>query len=425
LSSIFRFYIFIFASVAAFIFLLLQLYFVPIAAIFATWAIILILSRPFTKQALKQYYETIKTLQDVIENKKPSQEKTLPEFDNIIINLKALIDDSTETIEQVKHRQSAISKILDTAEDGFLLLDKDYKILMANKAGLAVFNIKRIRKRYTFIQLYRNERVTLALKKSRETPIVIDIEKDGETHRLHFNRAAGGYTIFTKNVSDVIRMEQLQREFSSNVSHALKTPLTSISGFAELMHKGMVVDKDKIADHSYKIYTEAQRLIVLIDDILRLAHLEGTPSVKAEQLQEVQDIVINALDMLSQKIKAKNLTVNITGKGRTPIKYSHMVELTANLLDNAVKYNKNGGRITITIEENDKLVLTVADTGIGIEQDKLPFIFERFYRVPGNTQGNGLGLSIVDTIVKLYKGKIEVTSVKGEGTTFKVILFKS
>lgn len=425
MSYIFRVYIVVYACIAILLFFVLQFLVVDILALIVALCIVFALSGQITKRALRRYRLTICILQDIIHRSPTDIQELLPDFDNILVSLKSLIEDSTETVEQAKHRQKTIAKILDTTQEGLLLLDRNYKILMANKSGLSLFNIERIHKRYTFIQLYRNESVITALKSLKDTgPVVLDIEKDGEIYQLNFNIAAGGYTIFTKNVTDTIRMEQLQREFSSNVSHALKTPLTSISGFAELLHRGMVTDPEKIAQHSYKIYTETQRLIALVDDILRMSHLEDTVSAAAEQLQ-VQDIVTNALDILSQKIEGKMLTVTVIGKGQAPIKYSHMVELTTNLLDNAVKYNKHRGHIDITIEECAKLVLTVSDTGIGIDEDKLPFIFERFYRVPSSTQGNGLGLSIVDTIIKLYKGSITVTSIKGKGTTFRVELLKN
>ena len=423
MSSILRFCMFISSVLAVFIFLFLRQYFVFIPSFFVTCVAIFAFGKVFEKWALKRYQTTINTLKDIIENKQTNSDTFLPEFESIIINLKSLLEDSTETLQQAKHRQSTISKILDTTEDGLLLLDKNYKIVMANKAGLGIFNIKRIRKRYTFMQLYRNEKMTQALKNLNQTNTnIIDIKRGCKTYRIHLNCAAGGYTIFTKDVSDIIRMEQMQKEFSANVSHALKTPLTSISGFAELLYLGMVTDPKKIAHHSHKIYTQTQRLIMLVDDILRLDHLDETETTQKERLK-VQDIVTNAIDILSQKIEEKNLNITVTGVGMAPIKYSHMVELVTNLLDNAIKYNKHGGHIDIFINETEnKLLLSVKDTGIGIDRDKLPFIFERFYRIPSTTQGNGLGLSIVDTIVKLYKGKIDVESVKGIGTTFIVEL---
>lgn len=437
MSFTFRFYIFISVIVSGLIFFGIFmtltnisytgiLYYALVAILF-TILLMLFISKLLAHLALKGYRNAIDATRAVIKGGSAPLTGYPDELLQLMQQIQTLSETSTETLAKANHRQDNITQIINSMEDGLLLLDESFIILFANKAGLDVFNIARPKRRRSFVQLYRNQRLTITLHNLKDTgPQVLDIEKGQQTYRIHLSMAQGGYTILTKNVTDIIRLEQLQRQFSANVSHALKTPVTSIIGFSELMHRGMVTDSEKITEHSFKIYTEAQRLMSLIDDMLRLAHMENNEIKELEQIN-VTEIVTASLDMYASKIAEKNIQVTVTGAGYAKIKYSHMLEVVTNLLDNAIKYNHNNGRIDINITEDRqegqraKLRLSIKDTGIGINESKVPFIFERFYRVPSTVAGNGLGLSIVETIVQLYKGSVSVES-DGEGSLFTVVL---
>lgn len=382
-------------------------------ALFATFIIVILVSKPLERLALKKYYTSLGILQSIEKLKSPLVGNYLKEFDPILLKFRDLLSTSEETIEKSKYKHKNIKNILDTMEPGLILLNQKYKILVANKAALSTFNIKKTKKSAIFTQVYRNEKLTNALTNLNETgPTEMDVTIGDNTYRLHLNIAQGGYTIFSKDITDIIFSEKSQKEYSANVSHALKTPITSIQGFAELMHKGMIKDKEKIALYSHKIYTESHRLINLVDDIMKLASLEKDNMV-ASGISFIHTIN-NVLEILETGIEEKNLKVTVNGSGTVQMKQSHFVELVTNLLDNAIKYNLQNGSILIKIEQstNNKIIVTVKDTGIGIKKEALPFIFDRFYRVPSSIPGNGLGLSIAKDIVKLYDGEIWAKSNK-------------
>lgn len=435
-----RFYIIFMSFVSILIFSIIntlstQLVNINVLSLIITGVIILFISKTVTKIALDKYYKSLRCLSKYIkvateDNDCPIDiSDSLEEFKPIFEEFEDLLEGRTVYIKQARDKQKDIEKIINSMEEGLLLLDSNFKILLSNKKGLATFGIKRARKRKSFIHLYRNEKLINILKKMSITnkSNVIDIDNpNNEIYRIHISPVAdGGFAILTTNVTHIINLEKVQKEFSANVSHQLKTPITSISGFAELINKGMVTDSNKINEYTYKIYTEAQRLIELIDDILKLSEIENVTVINKEKIS-IKEIIDNVVDILSQKIKEKNITLEIKGNASIFIKYSHLVELIMNLLDNAIKYNKQNGYIYITVSENDTHIsISVKDTGIGIEEEEIKYIFERFYRVDKGSKvvGNGLGLSIVNHIVNLYDGNIKVNS-STEGSEFIILLKK-
>ena len=222
------------------------------------------------------------------------------------------------------------------------------------------------------------------------------------------------------------RQDRLRREFTANVSHELKTPLTSISGIAEIMQSGMVKPED-IQSFAGDIYQEAQRLIALVEDIIRLSRLdEGAESLEREpvNLLSVAQDVARRLDSAAQKagvtLKVMGLSVEVRG---IP---SVLDEMVYNLCDNAIKYNHPGGTVNVTVAPADdgSAEVTVEDTGIGIPVEDQSRVFERFYRVDKShskqSGGTGLGLSIVKHAVASHKGTITLESQEEQGTTVTV-----
>ncbi len=228
-------------------------------------------------------------------------------------------------------------------------------------------------------------------------------------------------TLLRSQQEALFQAEQVRREFTANVSHELKTPLHTISGYAELLKNNMVMEKD-VAPFSGKIYDEAQRMIRLVEDIISLSHLdEGAKDMQYETV-DLYELVGNAVKSLEPEAEAAHVTLEVSGV-KTP--FWGIVQLlnsiVYNLIDNGIKYNKEDGKVMISVQNFDgEAVISVRDTGIGIAGEYQERIFERFYRVDKSRSkevgGTGLGLSIVKHGVKIHNGQIEVHSVMGKGT---------
>lgn len=236
-----------------------------------------------------------------------------------------------------------------------------------------------------------------------------------------------GTIVLLLDVTEQQRAEQVRREFTANVSHELKTPLTSISGFAEMLQNGMASGEEDVKRFAGRIYSEARRLIALTDDIIRLSRIEQSGAVEDEPV-ELRALCEGAAEALRFPAEQKQVAIAVSGDLVTVRGSRQMLdELVCNLADNAVKYNRPGGRVDLTVRrEGDWAAVTVADTGIGIPREHQARIFERFYRVDKSrskqTGGTGLGLSIVKHIVERHGGSISLESAPGAGTSVTVRL---
>ncbi len=215
--------------------------------------------------------------------------------------------------------------------------------------------------------------------------------------------------------------EQMRQEFTANVSHELKTPLTSISGYAELIETGMATGDDSVK-FAGKIHAESDRLLALISDIIRLSELDLSGEKPLEDMIDLQNVAYECKDLLTQQAKARGIQI---GVGGTPAMIrcnrTEITELVYNLIDNAIKYNRENGNIEITTAGKS---ISVADTGIGIPKESIPRIFERFYRTDKSRSrakgGTGLGLSIVRHVADHHGARIDVESTVNVGTRITV-----
>ena len=222
------------------------------------------------------------------------------------------------------------------------------------------------------------------------------------------------------------KAEQIRREFTANVSHELKTPLQSISGYAELLADGMVKAED-VPEFSRRIYSESRRLMALVEDIIGLSRLdEGAVDMQRTDtdLHEIAEAVVKSLE---DAARSASVSVELCG---TPAAVNGIPQLLSgivyNLCDNAIKYNRRGGSVTVRTERTaEGALLTVSDTGIGIPEDQQDRVFERFYRVDKSHSkdvgGTGLGLSIVKHAAKLHGAAVTLNSTPGAGTTVTVL----
>lgn len=237
---------------------------------------------------------------------------------------------------------------------------------------------------------------------------------------------------FTKRIAEEnfekSQREELRQQFTANVSHELKTPLTSISGFAELLKAGGT-NEATTKDFATSIYDESQRMITLVNDIIKLSKLDEKSISLEKEAISLREVCREVMNILYASAKSKNVSINLSGdsgliNGVQPVIY----EMVYNLVDNAIKYNTEGGNVEINIRnmlESKRVIFTVKDTGIGIPPAEKERIFERFYRIDKSRSkqngGTGLGLSIVKHAAKYHDASIIVNSEVGKGSTFTVI----
>ena len=223
-------------------------------------------------------------------------------------------------------------------------------------------------------------------------------------------------------------LQNARSEFTANVTHELKTPLTSIKGFTDMMSSGLVKSPADQKRFLTMISVEVDRLINLINDILKVSELEALEGVSTDDKADLMAVTEEAAELLRPMAKAAGVTLSVTGSPvSAAIAAPRLKEVVLNLAENAIKYNQEGGTVRLRVTgDGQNAVLTVIDTGIGIPEESLGHVFERFYRVDkGRSRaqgGTGLGLAIVKHIVALYHGSVSVESTLGAGSTFTIRL---
>lgn len=248
---------------------------------------------------------------------------------------------------------------------------------------------------------------------------------DSNDQLTHYEELEPFVQMIREQHNDILKSAQMRQEFTANVTHELKTPLTSISGYAELIETGMAAEAD-VTRFAQGIHTNANRLLILINDIIRLSELDSAEEEIALEKLDLYEMATTCVEMLEPNAEKHHVTISLTGEKSYVYGNRMMVEeLLYNLCDNAIRYNYVNGSVTVDVrEEGRKTVLTVSDTGIGIPKEHQERIFERFYRVDKSrsksTGGTGLGLAIVKHIIAKHKAKLEVESEPGKGTVMKV-----
>lgn len=364
-----------------------------------------------------------------------------------------------QQMDDLRNQQAKFQALTEHMREGFLVLDRNEKILSYNMAAVELLEASK-EIDYTgqnIVSFDRNrnvrEAVQEALKGVRSqrdlevgdriyrilaNPIIIeDVVKDETAARQAPKDVSvpeeqvDGVIIIVLDETEKEKREQLRREFTSNVSHELKTPLTSISGVAEIIMNGIVKPED-IPEFAKNIYEEAGRLIDLVNDIIFLSKLDEETVVYETEEIHLRELAKQVKERLKIPCKNKEVAIHIVGEDVVMEGISSMIEeVLYNLCDNGIKYNKQGGKVAVTLHSVmedgiPKAVITVEDTGIGIPSEEQERIFERFYRVDKSHSkaigGTGLGLSIVKHVVLLHHGNIGIESEPGNGTTITVVL---
>lgn len=330
-------------------------------------------------------------------------------------------------LELAKQQQEEFSLITENMQEGLIVIDKYTMILSANSSAWNLFHMDRVRQGESVYCLDREEEFRHAIEQvlsGEHTELVLKL--NGSDIQLIANpvirdKKTEGAVVLLVNVTEKLERESLRREFSANVSHELKTPLTSISGFAEIMQGGLVKNED-IPKFAGRIYKEAQRLLQLVEDVIQISQLDEEKTSYVWEPVDVYQVCKNAFESLKEKAKRLNVHLYICGERmKMEAVRTLLEEAIYNVCDNAIKYNRNDGSVSVFLTQTaQEIQIVVKDTGVGIPKEDQGRVFERFYRVDKSHSkeigGTGLGLSIVKHAVGALKGSVILRSEEGNGT---------
>ena len=334
-------------------------------------------------------------------------------------------------LRELREKTDEFTQITGSMREGLVLLDEHGSILSINAAAQALFGADAQCVGRDFLTIERSHEISAAIQAAAaDGHSEVRAERAGHVYQFDISRITSdgkflGTVILAFDITEQEFAERNRREFTANVSHELKTPLQGIIGSAELIENGMVKPEDlpRFVGH---IHAEAARLVTLIDDIIRLSQLDEGDAMPTEPV-DLLAVSQEAAENLHDAAAARNVTVSVTGQPAVLPGVRRLIyEIVYNLCDNAIKYNRDGGRVDVTVTADASgSSITVADTGIGIAPEHQARVFERFYRVDKShskaSGGTGLGLSIVKHAVQYHHGRIELESTPGTGTTIRVV----
>lgn len=334
-------------------------------------------------------------------------------------------------MENLKKQQNEFKIITENMAEGLIIIDKDMELLTYNSSAVRMLEAEAAGKSETVLKLNRSETFRKAVTESlsgNNCRLMLSLREsicEIIANPVYDNGKVTGAILIILDVTEKEKGEKLRREFTSNVSHELKTPLTSIYGVSDML-SGDLVKPEDVKGFALTIKEESARLISLIEDIIKLSRLDE--NTVPDEKEEV-DVLGSAEDVarrLKTKAEKAQVAVNVSGTHVNIMGAETILEeVIYNLCDNAIKYNKEGGTVDISVRRiGDECLLSVKDSGIGISKSDLKRVFERFYRVDKShskaTGGTGLGLSIVKHAVTYLGGELEIDSVEGEGTEINI-----
>ena len=357
----------------------------------------------------------------------PSYPELTPLFDKLREQNRTI----GKQMNELQLRQREFTAITENMREGFLLVDCKMHVLSSNHSALEVLGGRELKPGCLLYDAECSQEIFDAVDTAlsgSHAELLLTIDETSWQVLANPVVASGqvaGAVVLFMDVTEREQRERLRREFSANVSHELKTPLTSISGFAELMKEGLV-PPEKIPEFSGDIYKESLRLIGLVNDIIQLSRLDENSTQFQRAPVDLYDLCAQSIEQLSPVAARQSVTLALTGEHAEIEGVEQLLkEMIYNLLDNAIKYNVPGGSVTASVRKSaGRTILSVADTGIGIPYAHQPRVFERFYRVDKSHSkevgGTGLGLSIVRHAAQYHGARLELKSQPGKGTTITV-----
>ncbi|MDD7290142.1 MAG: ATP-binding protein [Clostridiales bacterium] len=395
------------------------------------WVVVLalVLSGVLASRLARQITKPINSLD--LEN--PRLDETYEELFPLVSRLREQNRTITRQMDDLSRRQREFTALAENMSEGVLLLDSKGTLLSGNQSAYALLGQGErpavLRPDNCRREIWEAAEKALAGRHA-ETLMTADTRiLEILASPVAANGQVTGAVILMVDVTEREERESLRREFSANVSHELKTPLTSISGFAELMKEGLV-EPDKMKEFAGDIYKECSQLIALVDDILKLSRLDEGSQELATEAVDLYALSGDILENLRPMAAKRNITLRLEGDHQIIQGVWRILnEMVYNLCDNAIKYNKDGGRVTVRVSGTEEsAVLSVADTGIGISKGQQERVFERFYRVDKSHSrrvgGTGLGLSIVKHGAQYHNARLVLDSEPGTGTTITLTFRK-
>lgn len=366
----------------------------------------------------------------------PQQGKVYDELAPLVRRLEKQKSTIREQMDLLQKKQQEFTAIMENMREGFIVVDRKADVISYNSSALRILGVEQ--------DLHRDAGAihVLNFNRSSEFRQVVDVALQGqhceqvlELGGRHYQIIANpveedgspkGAVVVILDVTEQENRESLRREFSANVSHELKTPLTSIAGYAEIMKNGLVKPED-MRRFAEKIYMEAQRLITLVGDIIRLSRLDEGLAEPDKAPVDLYARALEAVRRLQDEARSRNVELSLTG---SPVTINGVMqildEMIFNLCDNAIKYNRPGGHVDVMVNKSGgHPVIEVKDDGIGIPEGEQERVFERFYRVDKSHSkqigGTGLGLSIVKHGAACHGASVELKSTQGRGTTVRIV----
>ena len=385
-------------------------------------AVSMLLSHRMASSIVKPLYE--------LDLENPARQAVYEELTPILTKIRNQRRQIDRHIQELRQKSDEFRQITASMNEGLVLLDQNGFVISINAAAKKLFNTDDTAIGRDFLIVVRTANISRAVvnsldgKKAEFREEINGREYQFVVERTESEGKAVGVVILSFDVSEMARAERSRREFTANVSHELKTPLQSIIGSAELLESGLVKPEDT-QRFVGNIKGEARRLVSLINDIIRLSQLDEN-SEPATETVDLWDTANEVMDLLQVSAAKKQVELELVGAPCTMTGIRRYIyEIIYNLCDNAIRYNKEGGKVKLEIRRTeDRISLSVTDTGIGIPQEHQSRIFERFYRVDKShskeTGGTGLGLSIVKHAVAYHKGTIRLDSKPDVGTTITV-----
>lgn len=414
----------------------------PIVALLLLFAAIACVkaSRMLTASLLNPLRRTVLLMRQLGD---PNGMAAVPESYHVDAELRPLVDKIVdqsgalkEMIHSLEQQRNIVRLMMENLQEGVILTDDTYRVLEMNRCAGTILQKKDISAlKGQSLELFFPEAPWDSIHNHQNRPEVLEqkISKDESLYLLtvqsvYKDEEFYGVLFIVDDITEQEHREQLRREFTSNVSHELKTPLTSISGFAEVLSAGLFKNDGDVIHFGSLIRKEAKRLLGMIEEIMHLTRIEENRENVHREPVILKDLVNDIVEFMEPVMVEKKVTVHCTMEDVAVLGDKGLLrEMAMNLIDNAVKYNLPGGHVYITVQKQGNYVdFTVKDTGMGIPEDKQKRVFERFYRVDTSRSqkisGSGLGLSIVKHIAEYHNGTIALRSKENKGTEITVHL---